>query len=118
MHQAARHNDVCRDGLAVAAHLAPIMALTLVLPAALRRRRDIRQVDVELIPPDETPFVVQLLSTGELPGVAASPRPADDPDPNATGQPSPEAPQIEAVAQPELEPIPTPRPPDPPPEES
>jgi hypothetical protein len=124
MPTAVRHNGIRRDGFSVAACLASIMALTLLLPAALRRRRGIREVDVEVIPPDETPFVVQLLSTGELPGVNADPHPPDDRGTDSTPQLRPEPPQVEAVGVPEqaepeatIEPVATPREPEPPSEE-
>jgi hypothetical protein len=49
-----------------------------------RKHNDIREVDVEVVSPaDQTPFVVQLLSTGELPGVDAKRAPLVEVEPVA-----------------------------------
>src|SRR6476659_2589585 len=123
MPQAVRHKVVCRDGFAVATRVASLMALTLLLPAVLRRRRDMREFDVEVVPPDGTPFVVQLLSTGELPGLTADPH-LPDADRDTREQPRAEATDSGALAEPEhheqdpeVEPIAASREPDPAPPE-
>jgi hypothetical protein len=66
-----------------------------------RRHSKIREVDVEVIAPDDTPFVMRLLSTGELPGVNADPR-TDAVD--MTEHSAPEPPTEPVVAPPEPEP--------------
>jgi len=82
-----------------------------------------REVDVEVVPPDGTPFVVQLLSTGELPGLTADPH-LPDADRDTREQPRAEATDAGALAEPEhgepdpeVEQIATSREPDPAPPE-
>ena len=54
---------------------ASIARLVMMLvPSALRRRREIREVEPEIISPgDQKPWVLQLLAEGQLPGVNAEP---------------------------------------------
>src|SRR5262249_8123737 len=68
---AVRHSSR-HDGAQAVVHSILIVAVTLLVPTRFRLRR-VREVEPEVIPPEDRPFVVQLLSVGQLPGGETEP---------------------------------------------
>src|SRR5919197_3435411 len=80
----------------------------------LRRRREIREVEAEVVPARETPFVIELLAAGQLPGVEreyskdAEPEAPEPPALAAAPEPMPVAEEEPRAPEPEPRPVPEP----------
>lgn len=69
----------------------------MLVPSALRRRREIREVEPEIVSPgDQKPWVLQLLAEGQLPGVNAEPVSRSlAADPSIEEEPPPAVPAVD-----------------------